>query len=542
VQPDPEPASPTCALSAPDGALDGALRELVQAGTSDAVGDLALFKEWFAEFFVDRLRRSDIPGFQPSPSIDRFFAVQPVGCGTGACDVMVNRRRWLSEEDWEAIGDRLMQGLDRTDESPAVAVCSGADDASDRTRCEQQAQWLRALLPATHQLCLGRNVDECLAVLRESLLAAKSFEVQRDTLPDVDFRSNADQFRQLLVYQLKCTGDRVMDAPDVGALEADAVAHCQQPLSNLEQRVAWDFATTMTALALEQRLDALGGAITVYAVEPRTKSLVGRTAVRQTRQLSASLETLSKELRTAQLQAAQRMAERLERIGARATVVGFGHLRGAGGVRSDTRQASFGWILLPNHFQPQGLLGRVRPTHQAATHRLSAVLSVPSWWTSLHLTIRQCWGRHGGLDSAVSLDPYQAEAQCDGETYKAGFAPAGTVVYDLDLLETTERITEVFDFEVIKVPYIDHRPPQEVAAFEAGRRGRVVIQGRRLWRGTMVTLNDQPADEITVLPDMKGVVATFDCVLPPAGMRHYTRNARVQAPRGDPCDAPTGPS
>ncbi|MBK1629883.1 hypothetical protein CKO31_03825 [Thiohalocapsa halophila] len=535
---EPKPTSSTCSLSAEDEKLEQTLCELVKAGTSDAVDDLALFKEWFAEFFVDRLRRSDIPGFQPSPSIDRFFAVQPVGCGTGACDVMVNRRRWLSEEDAEAFGERLTKALDRLGDPPVAAVCREAGDARDQTRCEQ-AQWLRALLPATHQLCLGRHVDKCLDVLRESLRAAENFEVQRDTLPDVEFRSNDDQFRKLLIYQLQCTGDRVMDAVGAGSSAADAVAHCRQPLSNLEQRVAWDFATTMTALALEQRLDALGGEITVYAVEPRTKSLVGRTAVRQTRQLSASLETLPQELRAAQLQAAQRIAERLERIGARATVVGFGHLRGGASVGNDTRRASFGWILLPNHFEPQGLLGRVRPTHQAATHRLSAVLSVPSWWTSLRLTIRQCWGRHGGLDGAVSLDPYQAEAQCDGKSHKSGFAPAGTVVYDVDLPETTERITEVFDFEVIKVPYIDHRPPQEVAAFEAGRRGRAVIQGGRLWRGTMVTLNDQPADEITVLPDMKGVVATFDCVLPPAGMRHYTRNERVEAPRGDPGDAPS---
>ncbi|WP_462328388.1 hypothetical protein [Thiohalocapsa halophila] len=34
-------------------------------------------------------------------------------------------------------------------------------------------------------------------------------------------------------------------------------------------------------------------------------------------------------------------------------------------------------------------------------------------------------------------------------------------------------------------------------------------------------------------------MAPFDCVLPPAGMRHYTRNERVEAPRGDPGDAPS---
>jgi hypothetical protein len=38
--------------------------------------------------------------------------------------------------------------------------------------------------------------------------------------------------------------------------------------------------------------------------------------------------------------------------------------------------------------------------------------------------------------------------------------------------------------------------------------------GGRLWRSTEVTLGSQVADRISVLPNMKGIVASFDCVQP----------------------------
>jgi len=40
----------------------------------------------------------------------------------------------------------------------------------------------------------------------------------------------------------------------------------------------------------------------------------------------------------------------------------------------------------------------------------------------------------------------------------------------------------------------------------------ILIRGNHLWRSTVVTLEGQPADNITVLPDMKGIVARFDSV------------------------------
>jgi hypothetical protein len=43
----------------------------------------------------------------------------------------------------------------------------------------------------------------------------------------------------------------------------------------------------------------------------------------------------------------------------------------------------------------------------------------------------------------------------------------------------------------------------------------MLIPGERLWRSTSVTLGGQIADRITVLPDMRGIVATFEAIDPP---------------------------
>src|SRR5712691_8301607 len=46
----------------------------------------------------------------------------------------------------------------------------------------------------------------------------------------------------------------------------------------------------------------------------------------------------------------------------------------------------------------------------------------------------------------------------------------------------------------------------------ACRSGAIIIPGRRLWRSTKVTLGYQAADSISVLPNMKGIVAHFKAV------------------------------
>lgn len=51
----------------------------------------------------------------------------------------------------------------------------------------------------------------------------------------------------------------------------------------------------------------------------------------------------------------------------------------------------------------------------------------------------------------------------------------------------------------------------------AGRKQTMVVRGKRLWYGTVVTLGSQKADVIELLPGSNGVIATFDCLQEPEG-------------------------
>jgi len=98
------------------------------------------FRQWLAEFFVDRLKRNDIPGYRPFPPIDRFFLVEAVGCEINACEVMVAQRRWITREDLLDLG-----------EYPDTIACTDNrawfDKKGDLTSCGKY------LLPGSAKLC-----------------------------------------------------------------------------------------------------------------------------------------------------------------------------------------------------------------------------------------------------------------------------------------------------------------------------------------------------------------------------------------------------
>lgn len=454
-----------------------------------------LIQRWMAEFFVDRLKRSDIPGYHPSPPIDRFFDVQASGCELGRCEIMLARKRWLSRDDLEDVREELR-------------VLRPDWDA------DGDSQVLRRLLPNTWRQCIGR--EDKRRVRCERLLQAAhraAIPPDRKTLISHNAESGAIRYER----QLQCEFNRLRARrwwegwPDRGdSCRKDSTPDPRRMLTGTDIAIVQDYIQSVTALVLKHRLDTFGGNVLVYAVEPRIKNRVDRTSSESKLFLGGGA-ALPEPLADLDVRLGREAEASHDRLDAPPTVIGFGQLRGRDG---SGRQASFGWTFLPD--RPDG-------THGATTHTLAAVLSVPSWWTQLQLTVRQCWGRRGSLSDALLRDPYRAEARCTGTDHQYGLAPAGRVSYTVDLPETTDRITEVFDFEVIKVPNIKQDPTEDLATLEAGRPGAITLEGDRLWRGTMVTLGGQRADTITVLPDMKGVVARFDCVQPPPGARHFTK-------------------
>jgi len=77
--------------------------------------------------------------------------------------------------------------------------------------------------------------------------------------------------------------------------------------------------------------------------------------------------------------------------------------------------------------------------------------------------------------------------------------------------------------------------PEELSVTACGPDS-VLLAGRRLWRSAVVTLGAQPASSMTVLPNMKGLIANFDYVRP-AAARNKTPDQSTQTRSAD--DVPT---
>jgi hypothetical protein len=176
------------------------------------------------------------------------------------------------------------------------------------------------------------------------------------------------------------------------------------------------------------------------------------------------------------------LARALER---RPTVVGFA------GVPPKDVNAQFGWIIAPRQL---GADGQDLPFRQAPTqYSLSALVSVPAWWDRVHFRVSTAWiGADGNrLSSPEPPADFFIDLPTDFESLEA-------------LLIGIEQIgPELMDVRLDPVLLTACQP------------GAILIPGRRLWRSTKVTLGYQAADEISVLPNMKGIIAKFDMVQNP---------------------------
>lgn len=166
----------------------------------------------------------------------------------------------------------------------------------------------------------------------------------------------------------------------------------------------------------------------------------------------------------------------------RTSVVGYA------GVAKDAASAEFGWMISPRLTTPDGLRQAVVQT--PAQYSLSALVSIPSWWNKAKLEVTTGWAdKHGALmPSTAQVAEYVVDVPMDFEPLEA-------------LLLGIEQLgPELMESRLDPVTLTACRP------------GAIVIPGRRLWRSTKVTVGYQTADTISVLPNMKGIIARFDRV------------------------------
>ena len=166
----------------------------------------------------------------------------------------------------------------------------------------------------------------------------------------------------------------------------------------------------------------------------------------------------------------------------RTAVVGFA------GAGKDRLSAEFGWVISPRQTSLDGV--RQPYVQMPAQYALSALVSIPSWWNKAKFHVTTSWvGRDGTpLRGTSSSLEYVVDVPIDFEPLEAlllGIGQIGPELMELRL---------------------------DPIVLTACRPGAIVIPGRRLWRSTKVTLGYQMADSISVLPNMKGIVARFDKV------------------------------
>ena len=163
-------------------------------------------------------------------------------------------------------------------------------------------------------------------------------------------------------------------------------------------------------------------------------------------------------------------------VNRKGTAVGFG-------MGGKEKEAVFGWVIGPRLLTADGK----EKIHAPVQQSLSALVSLPSWWNKAHLTVTTNW-----IDR-------------DGKTAQG---PSSKKDYDLDLPTNFEQL----EAEMLQVPQLGPELMESMLdpiRLTACEPGAIVIPGRRLWRSTVVTLGHQTADEISVLPNMKGIIARF---------------------------------
>lgn len=227
-----------------------------------------------------------------------------------------------------------------------------------------------------------------------------------------------------------------------------------------------------------------------YAVTPKESvERVADSAVarfEEERALSAALSagTVGLESALDYLRASENQRQAVRRL---PLVVGFSEKR----KDSSGESAEVGWLLgprlYPRHIDP-GYDFRHRPVQLP----LSAVVSVPSWWTSVDLKVHGCWRKEEATDplSTCGANPTSLSIRLPGDP--------------------SEVVRALFPRTRRPEPFV-----YDGGHLEIGRKEKVVIFGENLWRNPQVFLGGQPADDVEIMPDMKGILATFSKVLQP---------------------------
>ncbi|MFK7763929.1 MAG: hypothetical protein AB8B62_11740 [Roseobacter sp.] len=164
-------------------------------------------------------------------------------------------------------------------------------------------------------------------------------------------------------------------------------------------------------------------------------------------------------------------------------------------------QTKFSWLIAPRRES-----ARQASRHVPMSVPLSALISLPSWWGHAELEITTCWVRPQNLKKKIPTgnlceDVAEEEPQFTRHTL------------NVPLPGKAQDVLQRIGFFIIRTPYLDTGWNEEEQV-EAGRPARIRLTGSRLWKNPRVRVGNQWHDRIEVLPNMQGVIASFECIQP----------------------------
>ena len=217
-----------------------------------------------------------------------------------------------------------------------------------------------------------------------------------------------------------------------------------------------------------------------YAVSPQEQGVLLRSGQSGTERLGAGFNAGALNGKAG---VATENTASVDELRNRASIIGFGeNVAMQDGPENANGEATFGWIINPQNLDalPESIVFR----QALKKYAVSALVSVPSWWRSIVISTTTAWRLQSGSDVQRVTHRETIEIPSDFEAFEETLLGSQGPDLDASALDNI-RLT-------------------------AGEQDQaIVIPGRRLWRSTQVTLGNEISSNIAVLPNMKGIVATF---------------------------------
>lgn len=282
----------------------------------------------------------------------------------------------------------------------------------------------------------------------------------------------------------------------------------ERDLGRLDQQRLDRFANDLRELAVKAEPY-------VYAVEPKeyAQNISDVAATEKLRNYVVALQAILPQAGATASGSLNRLDQSMSKIHAilrKPLVVGY-----------ENGPREFGWIVGP-HLTLDGD-GKVRYAHRPVQQSVQVTVAVPAWAKTLTLRGERLWEGEGRPESLWTKD--------DG---------SGTQDQVVDLPADPTALTQALMAQAgaeWRAPEIYPRWPRDATPMFAGPGAppqTFLIRGTDLWRNPQVFAGDQRATGVEVLPDMRGLLATFEKLqMPPTpGGRPVTVDVTVVTSAG----------